>query len=213
MVGDAPRGGERAEFGVTTSAGLGGVNPEGTERQPESPGTASVSGLPMRFGRNVFMNYAAQGLTALSALVLTPILLHHLGKTTYGLWVVASGAVVYLELFELGFGGATTKLIAEDASVRPEEALRTLNTTFFVLVPLGLIALAFGVGLAFVLPHLIHVSNTLHNDVIVVDMFGKTHARCPSDRAGNRPLEYLRELSLGLASVNCRIIALTTCQK
>jgi O-antigen/teichoic acid export membrane protein len=122
----------------------------------------------MRFGRNVFMNYAAQGLTALSALVLTPILLHHLGKTTYGLWVVASGAVVYLELFELGFGGATTKMIAEDASVRPEEALRTLNTTFFVLVPLGLIALAFGVGLAFVLPHLVHVPNTLHNDVIVV---------------------------------------------
>ena len=71
--------------------------------------------------------------------MLTPILLHHLGKTTYGLWVVASGAVAYLELFELGFGGATTKLISEDASVRPALALRTLNTTFFVLVPLGLI--------------------------------------------------------------------------
>ena len=56
--------------------------------------------LPARFGKNVFMNYAAQGLTALAAVVLTPILLHHLGKTTYGLWVVASGAVAYLELFE-----------------------------------------------------------------------------------------------------------------
>jgi O-antigen/teichoic acid export membrane protein len=113
------------------------------------------------------MNYAAQGLTALSALVLTPVLLHHLGRTTYGLWVVAGGAVAYLELFELGFGGATTKLIAEDASVRPEQAVRTLNTTFFVLVPLGLIALVAGVGLAFALPHIVHVTESLRTSFVV----------------------------------------------
>jgi O-antigen/teichoic acid export membrane protein len=114
------------------------------------------------------MNYAAQGLTALSALVLTPVLLHHLGKSTYGLWVVAGGAVAYLELFELGFGGATTKLIAEDASIRPQQALRTLNTTFFVLVPLGLIALGAGVGLAFALPHIVHVAGDLRTSFVVV---------------------------------------------
>jgi len=137
--------------------------PEPTRKSP-TPENA----LPARFGKNVFMNYAAQGLTALSAVVLTPILLHHLGKTTYGLWVVASGAVAYLELFELGFGGATTKLISEDASVRPELALRTLNTTFFVLVPLGLIALLAGVGLSFALPHLVHVAPNQGTEVVVV---------------------------------------------
>src|SRR5580704_10484996 len=133
---------------MTTEQVAGGAAqpPEITHALPPLEG-----GLPARFGKNVFMNYAAQGLTALSAVVLTPILLHHLGKSTYGLWVVASGAVVYLELFELGFGGATTKLIAEDASVRPDSALRTLNTTFFVLLPLGLLALLGGVGLAFAL--------------------------------------------------------------
>jgi O-antigen/teichoic acid export membrane protein len=131
---------------------------------PAPPG----GGLPARFGKNVFMNYAAQGLTALAAVVLTPILLHHLGKSTYGLWVVASGAVAYLELFELGFGGATTKLISEDASVRPALALRTLNTTFFVLVPLGIIAMVVGVGLSFALPHLVHVPTGQRDGVIVV---------------------------------------------
>jgi O-antigen/teichoic acid export membrane protein len=139
---------------MTASTSPGGQDKTPTNAAlPEGEG-----GLPARFGRNVFMNYFAQGLTALSAAVLTPILLHHLGKSTYGLWVVASGAVTYLELFELGFGGATTKLISEDADVRPELALRTLNTNFFVLVPLGLIALAVGVGLSFAMPHLVHVS-------------------------------------------------------
>ena len=144
--------------------------PGGAAQPPETTGALAPldGGLPARFGKNVFMNYAAQGLTALSAVVLTPILLHHLGKSTYGLWVVASGAVAYLELFELGFGGATTKLISEDASVRPEQALRTLNTTFFVLVPLGIIALVVGVGLSFVLPHLVHVPTDQRDGVIVV---------------------------------------------
>ena len=124
----------------------------------DSPASTRTSVLPKGFGKNVFMNYMAQGVTALAAVLVTPFLLHHLGKATYGLWVVASSAVAYLELFELGFGGATVKLVAEDASVRPERALRTLNTTFFVLVPLGVIALAAGVGLSFVLPHLVHIS-------------------------------------------------------
>ena len=135
---------------------------------PLPPAPGATSALPARFGRNVIMNYAAQGLTALSALVLTPVLLHHLGKSTYGLWVVASGAVAYLELFELGFGGATTKLIAEDATVRPDTALRTLNTTFFVLLPLGLLALMGGVGLAFALPHIVHLQVNASTEVIAV---------------------------------------------
>jgi O-antigen/teichoic acid export membrane protein len=146
------------------------VSPGEPSKRPGPKTKAAPEGnaLPARFGKNVFMNYAAQGLTALAAVVLTPILLHHLGKTTYGLWVVASGAVAYLELFELGFGGATTKLISEDASVRPELALRTLNTTFFVLVPLGVLALLAGVGVSFALPHLVHIPSPEQAGVVVV---------------------------------------------
>ena len=169
MEGHARDGGEHAVPGVTSAPGLGGGDAGRAGPTPKARATApATSALPARFGRNVFMNYAAQGLTALSALVLTPVLLHHLGRTTYGLWVVAGGAVAYLELFELGFGGATTKLIAEDASVRPQQAVRTLNTTFFVLVPLGVIALVAGVGLAFALPHIVHVTANLRTSFVVV---------------------------------------------
>ncbi len=153
---------------MTTTRGVSGDSEHAGRPGPDPKTPDPSSALPARFGRNVIMNYAAQGTLALTALVLTPILLHHLGKTTYGLWVVASGAVTYLELFELGFGGATTKLIAEDASVRPALALRTLNTTFFVLVPLGVLALVAGVGLAFALPHLVHVAASGQDEVVIV---------------------------------------------
>ena len=164
-------------------------------------------GLPARFGRNVFMNYAAQGLTALMALVLTPVLLHHLGKTTYGLWVVASGAVVYLELFELGFGAASTKLIAEDASIRPDTAVRTLNTTFFVLVPLGVLALAGGVGLAFALPHMVHVAPQLRGDsfAVVILLAVALATSIPGDSFGGALIGHQRYDLMALANASMTI--------
>jgi O-antigen/teichoic acid export membrane protein len=105
--------------------------------------------------------------TAASAIVVTPLLLHHLGRPAFGVWVLASTVVAYLELFDLGFGGATTKLVAEDANVRPERAVRMINTTFFVLVPMGIIALGMGIVIAFFFPGLVHVSTLLHDQVII----------------------------------------------
>jgi O-antigen/teichoic acid export membrane protein len=129
--------------------------------------TGAESSLPHRFGANVFSNYMALAVTAVSAIVVTPLLLHHLGKPAFGVWVLASTVVAYLELFELGFGGATAKLVAEDAHVRPDQAVRMINTTFFVLVPMGVIALGVGIGVAFAFPGAVHVAAGLHDQVII----------------------------------------------
>ena len=129
--------------------------------------TGAESSLPHRFGANVFSNYVALVVTAVSAIVVTPLLLHHLGRPAFGVWVLASTVVAYLELFELGFGGASTKLVAEDAHVRPEQAVRMINTTFFVLVPMGVIALGVGIGIAFVFPGAVHVAAGLHHQVVI----------------------------------------------
>jgi O-antigen/teichoic acid export membrane protein len=135
--------------------------------QPDPPAGGAESSLPHRFGANVLSNYLALGVTAVSAIVVTPLLLHHLGRPAFGVWILASTVVAYLELFELGFGGASTKLIAEDAHVRPDQAVRMINTTFFVLVPLGFIALGVGVGIAFVFPSAVHVAAGLHDQVVI----------------------------------------------
>lgn len=146
------------------------IPPELPPDTPEPPAAAtdgSASSLPHRFGANVLSNYAALTVTAVSAIVVTPLLLHHLGRPAFGVWVLASTVVAYLELFELGFGGATTKLVAEDAHVRPGQAVAMINTTFFVLVPMGVVALAAGVVIAFVFPSAVHVSSGLHGQVVL----------------------------------------------
>jgi O-antigen/teichoic acid export membrane protein len=139
--------------------------------EPDATGAADTSGsasaLPHRFGANVVSNYLALAAAAGSAIVVTPLLLHYLGRSAFGVWVLASTVVAYLELFELGFGGATTKLVAEDAHIRPDQAVRMINTTFFVLVPMGILALGVGILVAFFFPGVVHVSSGLHNQVIV----------------------------------------------
>jgi O-antigen/teichoic acid export membrane protein len=187
---------------ATSQPGQAAVTAERTPDRSRPGRSGTASALPHRFGRNVVMNYAAQGTAALSALILTPLLLHHLGKPAFGVWVLASSVVLYLGLFELGFGGATAKLVAEDAFVRPDQALRTLNTTFFALVPLGILALGAGVGVAFAFPSLVHVTPQLHDQVILVVVilaFGLT-VSIPFNTFGGALIGHQRFDMLGLSN-------------
>jgi len=168
------------------------------------------SALPRRFGRNVFMNYVAQAVTALAAIVITPLLLRHLGRSAFGIWILASSVVTYLQLFAAGFGGATTRLVAEDATVRPEAAVRTLNTTFFVLVPLGALALGAGIGVAFAFPAVFHVAPALHTDVVVAVavLAVAMAAALPCDTFGGALLGHQRFDLLSVS--NALLVAATT---
>jgi O-antigen/teichoic acid export membrane protein len=187
--------------GHPEGAAVATAEPTATGLEPGALRPAA-SALPQRFGRNVMMNYAAQGTAALSALVLTPLLLHHLGKSAFAVWVLAINVVMYLELFELGFGGATTKLVAEDAVVRPDAALRTLNTTFFALIPLGVVAFAAGVGVAFLFPVVVHVTPVLHHQVIVVIVVlaAGLGVSIPGDTFGGALIGHQRFDMLGLSN-------------
>ncbi len=158
------------------------------------------------------MNYLAQGTAALSAIIVTPLLLHHLGRTAFGVWVLASSTVLYLELFELGFGAATSKLMAEDAEERPERALQTLNTAFFAMIPLGVLALAVGVGIAFVFPDIVHVTPALHNQVVLVVIILALGlaVSIPGDTFGGALTGHQRFDMLGLSNsllVACTLVA------
>jgi O-antigen/teichoic acid export membrane protein len=113
------------------------------------------------------MNYVGQAAGGVSALVVTPLLLHRLGRPAFGIWVLASSVIGYLELFEFGFGGAAVKLIAEDAYVRPNRCLRTLNTALAVLIALGILALSLALLLAVFSPHLFRIPDGLRGQTVV----------------------------------------------
>jgi O-antigen/teichoic acid export membrane protein len=125
------------------------------------------SGLPKNFGRNVFVNYIAVVAISITAIVTTPILLHHLGLAAFGIYGLAGSVVAYLQLFDMGFGAATIRQVAADANRRPEGVIRTVNTNFFALGILGAVALLVGLGVAFGSPTMFNVHGALANDTVI----------------------------------------------
>lgn len=139
----------------------------GADRARSVDAAAPRDGLPARMAPALLTNYAAEALNAVVALVTTPILLHHLGTDAFGIWVLAGSVILYLELFEFGFGSATTKLVAEDALVDPEAVTRTVNTSIAVLTLFGLAALVVGLVAARLAPTWFSMPGQLEQQAVV----------------------------------------------
>jgi len=131
------------------------------ERRPPSPGPGA-SRLPTRFARNAVSNYALTAVLVGVALVTTPILTHHLGTQRFGIWVFVGSTITYVQLLDLGFGGAVVAAVARLIARGDEAALeRALNTSFFILLGLGVVGMGVcGLAAAF-LPGALHLEGSL----------------------------------------------------
>ncbi len=149
---------------MSHEVGQAGVMDERTE-----DARAGASGLPRRFRRSAMSNYALTAVLMAVALVTTPILTKHLGPQRYGIWVFVGSAVAYVQLLDLGFGGAVVAAVARLSAADDDATLaRTLNSAFFLLTILGLVALAITGIAATLLPLALHVDHALANTTRVL---------------------------------------------
>jgi O-antigen/teichoic acid export membrane protein len=117
-----------------------------------------VPALPSRFARNTLWIYLHSATSLVVALVTTPILVHHLGVTEFGIWVLAGSVIFYLELLEFGFGTATIAYVARFAATGELHRVRqVIATSVWILVgPAFAVALA-AVIFAAVLPSVVEL--------------------------------------------------------
>jgi O-antigen/teichoic acid export membrane protein len=108
-----------------------------------------------RFAFNVMMNWVAMAVGMVVPFFLTPIVVHHLGSTGYGIWILAVSTVSYLTLLDLGLRSAIIRFVSKaDAQGNLEEAKKAIQATlwFRVLVAAGITVLS--IALAALFPHL-----------------------------------------------------------
>jgi O-antigen/teichoic acid export membrane protein len=111
-----------------------------------------------RLVRNAASNYAGKALTLGAGFLLTPFLLHHLGPTNYGLWILAGSVVAYGGLLDFGIYGAVIKFIAEYQATGDEDQTNALiATALWLYTGLGLIAAVMSVALVPLFPRLFTV--------------------------------------------------------
>jgi O-antigen/teichoic acid export membrane protein len=72
-----------------------------------------VSAIARHMARSMASNLAGQVLVLAAWFALTPFIVHELGASEYGLWVLVASFVAYGDLLDLGVGTAVTKYVAE----------------------------------------------------------------------------------------------------
>jgi O-antigen/teichoic acid export membrane protein len=124
---------------------------------PEQP-SANASGR--QFARNAVASYVNLVVGILLSLILTRVLLHHLGTGVYGLWVVLIAIVGYIGLLDAGVSSAVVQRVARLLATGDGDGLADIirtSTVFFTAS--GALAVLITVVLAPFLASLLHLGD------------------------------------------------------
>ena len=109
--------------------------------------------------RNAASNYGRMAISMVIALLMTPLVLHKLGVEGYGLWALSLTIAGYFSLTDLGVTSAAIRYISHYRALQDWEGLnRTIGATLIFYIGMSVVSLAIGVAVAFLAPHLFHVS-------------------------------------------------------
>ena len=110
------------------------------------------------FVRNVSTRYLGIVVTALIGLVVLPINIKYLGQSAYGLWMLTASITTYFSVFELGYGSAVIKFVAEYRARRDGRALNEiLSTLYTVFVAMGVVVFIVSLVVAMLLPSIFNL--------------------------------------------------------
>jgi O-antigen/teichoic acid export membrane protein len=88
---------------------------------------------------NVGGRYVGLAVELLLGFVMLPINTRYLGKSEYGLWMLAASIVAYFPVLELGYGWAMERFVAHHRALRNAEAINEIASTLvFVFAGIGL---------------------------------------------------------------------------
>ncbi len=119
---------------------------------------------------SVAFNYVGVIVVSLAGFVTTPILLHHLGQSDFGAYVLIAAIIGYTSLLDLGIGLTVMRLVAETAHLEDRTQVRRIASTGLVLYgAIGLVVLVVGLAAAPFVGHLFHLEgNRLHDFTIAL---------------------------------------------
>jgi O-antigen/teichoic acid export membrane protein len=122
--------------------------------------------------RNALGVYGVYAAAVVSGLVVTPIVVHALGKPAYGAWTFIGAATILLSVLDFGIGPAVVRFGAEARGRGASGDLNEIASTGLALYGvIGLLTLPFGLALAWLVPWLAHVPHHLAWDARFATLF------------------------------------------
>ncbi|MHB1161665.1 MAG: oligosaccharide flippase family protein [Chloroflexota bacterium] len=105
--------------------------------------------LSSKIVRNSIANYAGNVAGLVVGFLLTPFLVHALGDSQYGAWVLVGSLGSYFWLLDFGLGASVTKFVSQLRATGEQERLNSVvATSIAMLSAVGLVSLAGSIVLA-----------------------------------------------------------------
>lgn len=93
---------------------------------------------------------------AIVGIIMMPFIIHSLGDKMYGLWIFVGSFLGYYGLMDFGLNSAVQRFISRAIGISDHKEInKVINTSLFIFIIIGLVALIISFGVAFIVPLLI----------------------------------------------------------
>jgi len=105
--------------------------------------------------KNISSNWFSLGINVVTGIIVSPFIVHRLGDTANGIWVLIFSVTGYYGLFDLGIRSSVVRYVSKfTATGEDEELAKVVNTSLFSYSCIGLAALLLTLILAFNVDHI-----------------------------------------------------------
>jgi len=112
--------------------------------------------------RNALGVYGVYAAAIVSGLVVTPIVIHSIGKESFGVWTFIGAVTIYLSVLDFGVGPSIVRFAAEARGRGARDDLNEIASTgLSMYAAIGLVTLPVGLVLAYLVPALSHAPDDL----------------------------------------------------
>jgi O-antigen/teichoic acid export membrane protein len=109
--------------------------------------------------KNVGSNWFSLGINVVVGFLLTPFILHRLGDTANGLWIIIGSVTGYYGLFDLGIRSSIVRYVSKFTATGDREDLaKLINTSLFTYSCIGVASMAVTLLVAFNIEHVFRVA-------------------------------------------------------
>ena len=117
-----------------------------------------------QIAKNVGSSWVSLGFDVLVGLFLSPFLIHWLGDTAFGIWVLIFSITGYYGLFDLGIRSSVVRYVSKFAATDDiEDLAKLINTSLFTYSCIGALSLLVTLFLSFYVDHIFKIPPELHS--------------------------------------------------
>ncbi len=120
-------------------------------REPAGrPSRCDPMEMSIQIVKNILSNWGSFAIGAAVQFLMMPFLVHRLGDTQYGIWVLIISFTGFLGLFDFGVSGSVVKYVAEYRAKGDSESLSSVcSSAYYVFAAAGVLAFAVSIVMAF----------------------------------------------------------------